>query len=140
MDRGIPTEEILAEMRSAEQPTLYLVGTPKNKISEHEKQWLELPWQKVRDSVEVKLYTHQNELYVLAKSEGRQQKEMAMRRKRLARLLWKLRAMRHSLPSPVAAADRSSEERSRSCLRFRQDSITQQGSSRHARQLSVPTR
>src|SRR5882724_1101116 len=99
MDRGIPTEEILAEMRSAEQPTLYLVGTPKSKISEHEKQWLDLPWQKVRDSVEVKLYTHQNELYVLAKSEGRQQKEMAMRRKRLARLLWKLRAMRHSLPS-----------------------------------------
>src|SRR5947207_12721247 len=99
MDRGIPTEEILAEMRSAEQPTLYLVGTPKNKITEHEKQWLELPWQKVLDSVEVKLYTHQNELYVLAKSEGRQQKEMAMRRKLLARLLWKLRAMRHSLPS-----------------------------------------
>src|SRR5205085_6772324 len=94
----IRTEEILAEMRSAEQPTLYLVGTPKSKISEHEKQWLELPWQKVRDSVEVKLYTHQNELYVLAKSEGRQQKEMAMRRKRLARLLRKLRAMRKSLP------------------------------------------
>jgi transposase len=99
MDRGIPTEEILAEMRSAEQPTLYLVGTPRNKISEHEQHWLNLPWQKVRDSVEVKLYTHQNELYVLAKSEGRQQKEMAMRRKRLARLLWKLRAMRRSLPS-----------------------------------------
>jgi len=99
MDRGIPTEEILAEMRSAEQPTSYLVGTPRSKISEHEKQWLNLPWHKVRDSVEVKLYTHQNELYVLAKSEGRQQKEMAMRRKRLARLLWKLRAMRRSLPS-----------------------------------------
>src|SRR6266481_4643382 len=99
MDRGVPTEEVLAEMRSASPPTLYLVGTPKSKISEHEKQWLDLPWQKVRDSVEVKLYTHQNELYVLAKSEGRQQKEMAMRRRRLARLLWKLRAMRRSLPS-----------------------------------------
>src|SRR5215831_7858251 len=99
MDRGIPTEEILAEMRSSNPPTLYLVGTPKSKISEHEKQWLNLPWQKVRNSVDVKLYTHQNELYVLAKSEGRQQKEMAMRRRRLARLLWKLRAMRRSLPS-----------------------------------------
>src|SRR5215471_8549838 len=99
MDRGIPTEQILAEMRSSDPPTLYLVGTPKSKISEHEKQWLNLPWQKVRDSVEVKLYTDQNELYVLAKSEGRQQKEMAMRRRRLARLLWKLRAMRRSLPS-----------------------------------------
>jgi transposase len=99
MDRGIPTEEILAEMRLSDPPTLYLVGTPKSKISEHEKQWLDLPWQKVRGSVDVKLYTHQNELYVLAKSDGRQQKEMAMRRRRLVRLLWKLRAMRRSLPS-----------------------------------------
>src|SRR5213594_4275241 len=99
MDRGIPTEEVLAEMRSSDPPTLYLVGTPKSKISEHEKHWLDLPWQKVRDSVNVKLYTHEKELYVLAKSEGRQQKEMAMRRRRLARLLWKLRAMRRSLPS-----------------------------------------
>src|SRR3989454_5485493 len=49
MDRGIPTEEVLAEMRSAEQSTLYLVGTPRSKISEHEKQWLDLPWQKGRD-------------------------------------------------------------------------------------------
>src|SRR5437867_8248696 len=81
-------------MRSSDPPTLYLVGTPKSKISEHEKHWLDLPWQKVRDSVDVKLYTHEKELYVLAKSEGRQQKEMAMRRRRLARLLWKLRAMR----------------------------------------------
>lgn len=98
MDRGIPTEKILAEMRSPERQTFYLVGTPKSKISQHEKQWLDLPWQKVRDSVEVKLYTRDGELYVLAKSEGRQQKEIAMRRRRLVRLLRKLRAMRHSLP------------------------------------------
>lgn len=99
MDRGIPTEEILAEMRSPERQTFYLVGTPKSKISQHERLWLDLPWRKVRESVEVKLYTHENELYVLAKSEGRQQKEIAMRRRRLVRLLLKLRAMRHSLPS-----------------------------------------
>jgi hypothetical protein len=60
---------------------------------------LDLPWQKVRDSVEVKLFQQDGETYVLAKSEGRRSKEMAMRRKRLARLLWKLRAMRHSLPT-----------------------------------------
>jgi hypothetical protein len=48
--------------------------------------------------VEVKLYQHEGELYVLAKSEGRQAKEIAMRRKRLVRLLRKLRAMRKSLP------------------------------------------
>ena len=99
MDRGIPTEEVLAEMRDPKRQAFYLVGTPKSKISQHERLWLNLPWEKVRESVEVKLYTHENELYVLAKSEGRQQKEIAMRHRRLVRLLLKLRAMRHSLPS-----------------------------------------
>jgi transposase len=98
MDRGIPTEAILQEMREPERQTFYLVGTPKARIHQHEKKWLDLPWQKVRDSVEVKLYQHEGELYVLAKSGGRQAKEIAMRRKRLTRLLRKLRAMRKSLP------------------------------------------
>jgi len=98
MDRGVPTEAILKGMREPERQTFYLVGTPKSRISEHEKKWLDLPWQKVRDSVEVKLYQHDGELYVLAKSDGRQAKEIAMRRKRLVRLLRKLRAMRKSLP------------------------------------------
>jgi Transposase DDE domain len=57
-----------------------------------------LPWQKVRESVEVKLFAQDGELYVLAKSEGRQAKEIAIRRKKLARLLRKLRAMRRSCP------------------------------------------
>jgi transposase len=98
MDRGIPSEAVLKEMREPERQTFYLVGTPKGRINQHEKKWLDLPWQKVRDSVEVKLYQHEGELYVLAKSAGRQAKEIAMRRKRLARLLRKLRAMRKSLP------------------------------------------
>ena len=98
MDRGIPSEAILKEMREPERETFYLVGTPKGKINQHEKKWLELPWQKVRDAVQVKLYQDDGELYVLAKSEGRQAKEIAIRRKRLVRLLRKLRAMRKSLP------------------------------------------
>jgi transposase len=98
MDRGIPSEAQLKEMRAPERQTFYLVGTPKGKIHQHEKKWLDLPWQKVRDAVEVKLYEHEGELYVLAKSQGRQAKEIAIRRKRLARLLRKLRAMRRSLP------------------------------------------
>ncbi|HEY7339018.1 MAG TPA: IS1634 family transposase [Bryobacteraceae bacterium] len=98
MDRGIPTEAILQEMREPERQTFYLVGTPKGRITQHEKKWLDLPWQKVRDSVEVKLYQHEGELYVLAKSSGRQAKEIAMRRKRLVRLLRRLRVMRKSLP------------------------------------------
>ena len=99
MDRGIPSEAILAEMRNPARPMSYLVGTGKGKIKQYEEKWLDLPWHKVRDSVEVKLFEQDGELYVLAKSEGRQRKEIAMRRKRLARLLRKLRAMRRSLPS-----------------------------------------
>jgi len=98
MDRGIPTEAILAEMRTSRQETFYLVGTSRAKVKQYEKKWLELPWRKVRESVEVKLFAQGGELYVLAKSEGRQAKEIAIRRKKLARLLRKLRAMRRSCP------------------------------------------
>lgn len=98
MDRGIPTEALLQEMRTSRQETFYLVGTSRAKVQQYEKRWLELPWQKVRESVEVKLFAQDGELYVLAKSEGRQAKEIAMRRKKLARLLRKLRAMRRSCP------------------------------------------
>lgn len=99
MDRGIPTEALLTEMRDPSRQMAYLVGTSKGKITQYERQWLELPWQKVRDSVEVKLFEQDGELYVLAKSDGRRRKEIAIRRKRLVRLLRKLRAMRRSLPS-----------------------------------------
>ena len=56
MDRGIPSEATLAAMREPGRQVYYLVGTPKGKIKQHEKKWLDLPWQKVRDSVEVKLF------------------------------------------------------------------------------------
>jgi transposase len=98
MDRGIPTEAVLAEMRASEREMFYLVGTPRGRVKQYEKQWLDLPWRKVRDSVAVKLFGQDGELYVLAKSEGRQAKEIAIRRKKLARLMRKLRAMRRSCP------------------------------------------
>ena len=98
MDRGIPTEALLQEIRTSRQDTFYLVGTSRAKVKQYEKQWLELPWYKVREAVEVKLFAQNGELYVLAKSEGRQAKENAMRRKKLVRLLRKLRAMRRSCP------------------------------------------
>ena len=98
MDRGIPTEALLEEMRTSEREIYYLVGTPRSKVRAYEQKWLDLPWQKVRETVEVKLFQEAGELYVLAKSEGRQAKERAMRRKKLARLLRKLRAMQRSQP------------------------------------------
>jgi hypothetical protein len=98
MDRGIPSEALLAEMRDPPRQTFYLVGTPQGRVNQHATHWLDLPWQQVRESAQVKLYEHAGELYVLARSEGRQAKENAIRRKRLARLLRKLRTMRRSLP------------------------------------------
>ncbi len=88
MDRGIPTEEQLREMREDDPPVAYLVGTPRGRLSKFEKPFLELPWAKVKESVEVKLLARDGELYILARSEGRWQKERAMRRRRL-KSLWK---------------------------------------------------
>ena len=99
MDRGIPTDEVLAEMRQADPPVLYLVGTPKGRLSKLEKALLKLPWQTVREGVEVKLLPHpatdeqekehaqEKELYVLAQSHARINKERAMRRRKL-KWLW----------------------------------------------------
>ncbi len=99
MDRGIPSDEVLEEMRQPGREMFYLVGTPRGKIQQYEKRWLELPWQKVRESVEVKLFAEEGELYVLAKSAGRRAKERAIRRRKLARLLKTLRKLRRSAPA-----------------------------------------
>src|ERR1700730_16880212 len=45
MDRGIPTEAVLAEMRAADPPVQYLVGTPKGRLTRLEKDLLAKPWQ-----------------------------------------------------------------------------------------------
>jgi transposase len=94
MDRGIPTEATLKEMRESDPPVSYLVGTPRARWQQFEKELTEVSWQKIRDSVQVKLFAQGEEVYVLAKSEGRRTKEMAMRRRKLAQLLRTLRALR----------------------------------------------
>ena len=86
MDRGIPTEEVLAEMRTGKQPVSYLVGTPKGRLSKLEESFLQKPWEQVRAEVKVKLLAEDGELYILARSDGRVDKERAMRRRRLKKL------------------------------------------------------
>ena len=88
MDRGIPTEEVLEEMRRSDPPVYYLVGTPKGRLSRYEKALTERPWHKVRDGVEVKLLPQDQEVYVLAHSRDRTHKERSMRQRQLKRL-WK---------------------------------------------------
>ena len=94
MDRGIPTEETLAEMRRAEPPIHYLVGTPKGRLSRLEAAFLGQSWETVRDRLQVKLLAQGDELYVLAKSDRRMGKEGAMRRRRLKKLWRRLGELR----------------------------------------------
>jgi hypothetical protein len=97
MDRGIPTEEVLEQMRRSEPPVQYLVGTPKGRLSALEQDLLIKPWKQVRPEVRVKLLPQEAELYVFAESQDRIAKERSMRRRQM-RWLWarlkKLAAMK----------------------------------------------
>ena len=87
MDRGVPTEAVLSEMRAADPPVQYLVGTPKGRLTRLEKALLAKPWQDARPGVQVKLLPQDGELYVFAQSADRVAKERAIRRRQL-KWLW----------------------------------------------------
>jgi transposase len=94
MDRGIPTEEVLAQMRQSDPPILYIVGTPKGRLSKLESQLVDKPWQEVRAGVQVKLLPDSGERYILAQSVDRVNKERAMRRRQLKWLWGRLKELR----------------------------------------------
>jgi transposase len=87
MDRGIPTEAVLAELRQGDSKVSYLVGTPKGRLTTLEKELAGKPWQEVRPQLRVKLLPQEDEVYVLAESGARTHKERAMRRRKL-KALW----------------------------------------------------
>ena len=93
MDRGIPTEAVLKEMRESDPPVHYLVGTPKGRLSRFEKALLAQSWQEARPGVDVKLLPEEGELYVYAQSRDRVAKERAIRRRKLKRLWARLRQL-----------------------------------------------
>lgn len=62
MDRGIPTEAVLAEMRASVPPVQYLVGTPKGRLTRLQQRLVAVPWQQARPGVQVKLLAEDNEL------------------------------------------------------------------------------
>ena len=93
MDRGIPTEETLAEMRQADPPVQYLVGVPKGRLSRLERDLVDKPWREARPGVEVKLLPQDGELYVFAQSLDRVAKERSMRRRQLKGLWARLKEL-----------------------------------------------
>ena len=91
MDRGIPTEESLTKMRA--MGASYLVGTPKGRLTRLEQAFLGQPWARVREGVQVKRLATEEDVYVLAQSDARIDKERGMRRKRLRRYVDRLQAL-----------------------------------------------
>ena len=59
-------------------------------MSQLEKDFLAKPWAEVREAVQVKLVEQDGELYILARSGARRDKEQAMRRRRLKKLVKRL--------------------------------------------------
>ena len=90
MDRGIPTEATLEQMRASNPPVSYLVGTPKGKLTALEAALTVRDWQQARPRVRVKLLPQEGETYVLVQSQDRIAKERAMRRRRLRAYLDRL--------------------------------------------------
>src|SRR6202158_2001312 len=87
MDRGVPTEAVLAQMRASDPPVQYLVGTPTGRLTRLEQALLDQPWHAARPGVQVKLLAQDDELYVFAESRDRVAKERSMRRRQL-KWLW----------------------------------------------------
>jgi transposase len=132
MDRGIPTEEVLAQMRQSDPPICYLVGTPRGRLSKLEAQLLEQPWQDVRPGVEVKLLTQEKELYILAQSQQRLSKERAIRRRKLKKLwhrLTQLRQMRLSRDQLLIKLGQAKEEAGQVVWKLLQITVAQTQSS-----------
>lgn len=94
MDRGVPTEADLERMRS--EGIGYLVGTPKALLEKMESSWVDQPWEAVHEGMRVKLVEQDGELYVLAQSADRQQKERAIRRRKAKALVHGLNRLKRT--------------------------------------------
>jgi hypothetical protein len=84
----------LERLRSRPKPVSYLVGTPKGRLTALEKAFLAQPWEQAREAVQVKLLEREGELYILARSRGRVDKERGMRVRRLKRLIRRLKELK----------------------------------------------
>lgn len=87
MDRGIPTEAVLEELRQSDSKVSYLVGTPKGRLTSLEASLADKPWQEVRPPLRVKLLPQEGEVYVLVERGPRKGKERGLRHRKL-KTLW----------------------------------------------------
>ena len=93
-DRGVVSEDNLQDLR--QRGAYYLVGTPRHKLADFERELLEGDWQEIagKPGVRVQLLLEGGETFVLARSLQRAKKESAILRNQLVRLHRSLRALR----------------------------------------------
>lgn len=94
-DRGIVSEANLQTLR--ERGGQYVVGTPRHRLQDYEKELLAGAWQAINDSVQVQLIQQDQETYVLARSVDRAKKEEAMRWRQIRGLMRDLVKLRRSI-------------------------------------------
>jgi hypothetical protein len=129
MDRGVPTEAVLEEMRR--DGVAYLVGTPRRQLRKLEKALVERPWEAVHAGVDVKLLAADQEVYVLARSAARRQKEAAIRRRRLKKLIHGLNRLkrravtRDTLLKKVAVLQQETGPAVAGLVRIREPQVTE---------------
>ena len=94
MDRGVPSENTLAEMRK--DGYRYLVGAPRGHLKAIGEELDEAPWEQVQDGMSVKVAKAADgagDTFVLTKSAARSLKETAMRVKKIRGAMKTLRAI-----------------------------------------------
>lgn len=96
MDRGMVSEANLAFLRSRGGD--YIVGTPKSMLRQFQQHLTEQDWHEVQAGVEVKLVEgpEGQEVFVLARSQDRREKEKAMHQRFLERMEAALEKMQQS--------------------------------------------
>ena len=98
-DRGIISEDNLKAIRR--RGGQYLVGTPRSKLKQFERELLEGDWKQIQPEVEVQriAVSGGEESYILCRSTARREKEQAMRRGFSTRIETALRALEKRIAS-----------------------------------------
>jgi transposase len=99
MDRGMVSEDNLRFVR--QRGGSYIVGTPRSMLRQFERYLTDKNWHEVQEGVEVKLVAgpEGNEVFVLARSTDRRQKENAMHQRFIGRMEVDLQKMQRSAAS-----------------------------------------
>jgi transposase len=121
-DRGIVSEENLAAIRKRNGQ--YLVGTPRSQLKRFEGELLKDDWVRVRPEVEVKQVPvpQGQETYILCRTEGRKQKEKAIRKRFSTRMEDALKGLEKSIASG-RLKDRNKMERQLGKIQARHPSV-----------------